>query len=351
MNSLMHNLKPTRTRGVTLVELLVVVAILSVLTAIMIPRLRVINKDRNIREAARVVGSMMSRVSNRAVNEGAAGVMIETNPNFVDANGVRYAGTRMYAMRRIPPFSGDDQGSLATVQTTTETSMTISIPRPLEHTVTNPLIQVHDQIRLNHSSVRYRVDLPPPVVSGGDLIITLSLGLKPGYGAIRPTLAAGSKVPYVVYRQPRKLESSQVDLPDGYYIDLRLSGPLVPTPPSPPTAPDWVHGSVFDFITTGSARLYFNRDGGIDRYSVVDNAGLIGPTDVAREAFYLFVTGFEPESTDPVLQNPAAMWVTVDHTTGSVNVAYNAVADPTIPLFNQLRYARSLSETRQSANQ
>jgi len=75
-------------RGVTLVELLVVISILSVMTAIMIPRLRVINKDRNIREAARVVGSTLVKASNRAVNEGVAGLIAERHDNFVGANNV-----------------------------------------------------------------------------------------------------------------------------------------------------------------------------------------------------------------------------------------------------------------------
>lgn len=339
-----QNMKPTRTQGVTLIELLVVVAILSVLTAIMIPRLRVINKDRNSREAARIVGSMLSQVSNRAINEGSAGLIIERNPNFVDANGVSFAGVRMYAMRRIPPFTGDDLESPATIVSSNSTSMTISIPRPLEHTATNPLVQVHDLIRLNHNSVRYRVlDVN---ATPATLILRLALGLKPGYGAIRPTLTTGAEVPYVVYRQPRKLESSRVDLPDGYFIDLRFSGPLVPTDPTAPRE----RGSVFDLVTPGTVHLYFGGDGGIDRYTFINNGGT-AINDVARDAFYFFITAYEPNSTLSPLYSPSNLWVVADHSTGSVNVTDHAMPPTTLSKFNRIQYARGFGKTRQSANQ
>ena len=117
---------PTATRvsrGVTLVELLVVISILSVIFAVMIPRLRAVNEDRNIREAARVVASAFSKASSRAINEGLAGLMIVPNPNFqqatsnnfgvTDFDGPFFAGTRIFQMRRLPPYIGDDESSVA----------------------------------------------------------------------------------------------------------------------------------------------------------------------------------------------------------------------------------------------
>ena len=60
-------------RGVTLVELLVVISIMTIIFAILVPRLRAVNEDRNIREAARVVSSAFSRASSRAINDGLSG--------------------------------------------------------------------------------------------------------------------------------------------------------------------------------------------------------------------------------------------------------------------------------------
>ena len=96
-----------RNSGITLVELLVVISILAVITAVMLPRLRTINKDRNIRESARVVGSLLAKASQNAVNDGTAGVIIERNENFVDDEGVIYGASTMYLMRKVPVFTGD----------------------------------------------------------------------------------------------------------------------------------------------------------------------------------------------------------------------------------------------------
>ena len=89
--------------GVTLVELLVVITIMTIVTALIIPRVRVLNKDRNIRETSRVIGSLLASASNNAIAQGAAGVVFERNRNFVERNDdndeeVFFACTRMYLM-------------------------------------------------------------------------------------------------------------------------------------------------------------------------------------------------------------------------------------------------------------
>ena len=47
-------------RGLTLIELMVVIGILVALTAIAIPAVRMINRDRKVREGAREVNAMLS---------------------------------------------------------------------------------------------------------------------------------------------------------------------------------------------------------------------------------------------------------------------------------------------------
>ena len=323
-------------RGVTLIELLVVVAILSVLTAIMIPRLRVINKDRNIREAARVVGSTLAKASSRAVDEGTAGIIIERNENFVDSSGVRFLANRMYAMRRLPPFSGDDAESLALV--TSANPFQVRIRRPLEHTTTNPLVEVGARIRLNHSSLQYEITDVDDSSSPGGIILTLSLGLN-GL-PVRPVLQQGASVPYVITRLPRRLESSQVDLPSGYVIDLRFSGPL------------GASGSVFNQGTAAdeSVQLFFAEDGSIDRFAYTVNGAPV--SGIPTDAFYFFVSEYDPEEAPfPLsLSNPAAMWVTADRASGSVNVGYNAPPPAGLTARQAIQHARGLSVDRRSAS-
>lgn len=349
MNLPIKNRKHSRNRGVTLVELLVVMAILAIITALLIPRLRIINKDRNIREAARIVGSTIAKASSRAVDDGIAGLIIERNDNFIDTNGVYYAATRMYLMRKLPPFAGDDENAQAEVMAGGGgNTMDIEIQTPLEHTAAEPLVQARDEIRLNYSSVRYQITAVTPLPSG-KLELEVTLGLA-NLG-VRPKLEPGD-YPYVIYRQPRKLETSRVDLPDGYYVDLRLSGPLVPTPSPVPIAPDWERGSVFDDTTTAgnTVQLFFNGDGSISRYAYTNSGGVA--EGIPIKAFHFFVTGYDPDSNLPPMQNPAAMWVTTDNATGSTNVAYNA-PPPTglTTVLNQAQYARGITSNRQSATQ
>ena len=345
MNSLKYNLKHNRSQGITLIELLVVVAIISVLTAIMVPRLRVINKDRNIREAARIVGGALAKANARAIEEGVSGLLIERNDNFVDATGVTYGGTRLYLMRKLPPFAGDDEGSEATIPTAGPPpppgTFVVNIPTPIEHTATNPIIRVGDQIRLNHTSVVYPIVNVAVGTSGGlDLSLSLGLGANLGFGSVRPELTGTGGYPYLIFRQPRKLESTRVDLPDGYMIDVRYSGPL--------GAFNQVTG-----LTNDTIELYFNQNGAIDRYAYTDNMGVWDNDEdnTIQGSFYFFITAFEPDvAALPIFSN-SNMWVSIDSSTGSVNVAYNAPPPATFTLAEQVQYARGFGRTRESANQ
>ena len=101
--------------GMTLIELLVVISILVVLAGFLIPRLRMLNKDRNLREAARIVASSFSTASQRGVSDGVAGIEIVRNGNIVDTGGVNYAGTVVYQLRKVPNYTGDVAGSLAAI--------------------------------------------------------------------------------------------------------------------------------------------------------------------------------------------------------------------------------------------
>ena len=108
----MHS-KQTRT-ALTLVELLVAVAVLSIVVALIVPRLRVINKERNIREVARVVGSAVSAARDSAVADSRAGVAIIRNTNFnaqtPDGNSVFYAGTQIVPLKAKTDYIGEGVG-------------------------------------------------------------------------------------------------------------------------------------------------------------------------------------------------------------------------------------------------
>ncbi len=344
-------------RGVTLVELLVVMSILSIIAVILIPRLRVINKDRNIREAARIVASAFSKASARAINDGSAGLMIVPNPNFQgptsfeDAGDVSddepfFAGTRIFQMRQLPRYIGDDETASATIN---GNEVTIS-PVPFEHTATNPLIQVNDEISFGGSSYRYRIS----DVSLNGAVLTLD---DPAPAPL-PTLGSGA--PFVVHRQPRRLESSEVELPEGYLIDLRYSGPLV----------RGIHGTYLNQTPQApqatqptSIWMQFDANGGISRLYFDDPVYDEGTNGLQPTgALNWLVTQYDPNALDPVSGAPASReqdpifspsnkWVTVDSVTGSVNVASGAVPQAPSDLRDAILQSRAIAVGRQSAAQ
>ena len=141
-------------RGVTLVELLVVISIMTIIFAILVPRLRAVNEDRNIREAARVVSSAFSRASSRAINDGLSGLMILPNRNFQQAtfdnfeeagfNEPYFAGTRIFQMRRLPAYIGEEENSLAWIIDSEESNApppnSVVIDKPFEHEQAKPCL-------------------------------------------------------------------------------------------------------------------------------------------------------------------------------------------------------------------
>ena len=94
-------------RGVTLVELLVVVGIMLLLAAITIPSMQGLTEGRRVREAARAVNVYFGRARSRAIESGRpCGVMferLERQPN---------ACVVLRQAEVPPPYSGDTWDSV-----------------------------------------------------------------------------------------------------------------------------------------------------------------------------------------------------------------------------------------------
>ena len=402
-------------RGVTLVELLVVITILTIIFAVMIPRLKAVNEDRNIREAARVVASAFSKASSRAINDGSAGLLIVPNPNFQQATfdnfgmeGVDqpyFAGTRIFQMRRLPAYIGDAEEALAWTVDVDSTTVpnapppnSVVVDSPFEHqqalegqdsTNDRLIIQPNDEISFNGGSYRYRiVAVGVNKEDGFKLDLTLDTtgpAPLPSLGEARPVDHGGdSGVPFVIHRQPRRLESSLVELPEGYFIDLRYSGSLVPgvAPSDPMTCV--LNQNQSDEFLAGSGpegvELQFDASGGISRMFFVDTELLppVGSAPPGTEqikslqpigALNWLVTEYDPNAIggdgnyisrqDAPIFSPSNKWVTVDHLTGSVHVASGAVpagnvdvdGDGKVTVVDQILESRAIANNRQSAAQ
>jgi len=364
----------SRTRGVTLVELLIVITILSVITAIMIPQLRLINKDRSIREAARVVAGAFNKASTRAINEGTGGLIIVPNANFRNegaghgspATDVFYAGTRIYQTRRLPPYIGDDVDATATITAGGGATAVAQIDRPFEHdpSAGREIIQPFDSISFNGSAFRY--DISNVMISGGSLNITFVLGSAPAPNS------GTAGIPFVIHRQPRRIESSLVELPEGFMIDLRYSGAPIADPMQDEYGTYLSQDGLenyqqnVDASYNGEVVVQFDSTGAVDRMFYFDllrapssmpNGRIIA--EIPQSQLFWFVSAYDPDvvvdsgTTVTPLDSPSSMWVTVNHLTGSVNVASSAQPTHSVDLdgSGDVTLADAIIESRAIANE
>ena len=318
--------------GMTLIELLVAIAILVIIAAILVPQLRFASADRSVREASRLVASMFAQASQRAVNDGVAGVLIERNPNITDEDtGVAYAATSMFLMRRIPRYVGENLNAVATRMSDT----LVSIVTPLEQAALGT-IRVGDQISFgNQSQLRFLIN--DIAESGANLNLTLA---PSPFGA-----PPNDPSKFVIYRQPRRLASSRVDLPTGYLVDLRLSGEL--------NASNTSFFALDTSATPESVTYLFNGRGNIDRFFYTDGGGA-RLNQFPTQPAYLMVREFNPEENGETIQNvlnsDLSMWVTVELTTGAANVIPGVAVDlDNTPLPEALSNARTIGRTGQAA--
>lgn len=354
MNVQNYSLRIRRSRGFTLVEILVVITIMSVLMLLIVPRVRIITKDRNIRETARVVGSMFANASQRATAEGKnAGVLIRRNGNFIDSNyvdsngqPVPYAGTRLYLMRAVPDWAGDSESDMAS-KSTVNTGY-ISVPLPFGHTSETPVVAVNDRCYLNYQNFGYLITDVKINGNSLDLKLDTGLGSKSVYPEPPVLTIPSLTVSFRIERSPRIVESSAIDLPTGYQIDLRYSGWF--------TDNDAVQFMAIDDVADQSdIEVIFDETGGID--GVKCNADT-PPVD-AISSLYLFISEDDLElrpNQDPLVRD-ANLWVTVGNQTGGTSIGYNASPGEFVnntnlmEMRNRITYARGLAANRQNANQ
>lgn len=207
----------------TVLELLLVLMVVTVLLGIAVPGLRLVTRERAIREAARVVGSTISKARDEAAIDKSAGVLLRRNPNFVD-DGTWFASTELGILRAVPDYVGDQvyvKGEFPSLGANRISGSQVEIPYPIEQESSSP-VAVGDLISLNNSSAKFEITKVEMEESDdGAAVLRLTLDVGDLYPRIPPKF---EDVPFVVQRRPRLQRSSLRELPGSTLIDLRFSG-------------------------------------------------------------------------------------------------------------------------------
>ncbi len=215
-------LRRTARRGVTLLELLIVITILALVTAATIPLMLSGVDARRTRETARLVSSYFSSARSRAIETGrSAGVMIvRSNSGLVPG------GTSINLVTVECPtlYSGDTLLSTATVATNGQVSF---------NSVDNIAANVHvgDIIRFGYQGRTYLLtgsgsQSTGQALPGGSSPYSM-LSATDNTGVLALPIPAGSmnaQVPFQVTRQPVKSAVPPLQLPEGVVIDMLASG-------------------------------------------------------------------------------------------------------------------------------
>ena len=346
--------------GLTLVELLIVISIMAILTALIVPQVRTVNKARNLRESARVIGTAFAAARDRAVADGSAGILIRRNPNFMfNANGaiappIEYASMTLYQMRRLPPYTGEYSDSTADLQFDAGTGQYYTeIDAPFDVNLVNP----GDTVYFNDGALGFVIDSVVPSATPGLIRINLNIvnvvGMANYGGNLMPPPPLNVPMRFRVERAPQIIESTEVTLPEGYYIDLRYSGPLDGSDDDANAA------TLTKFSLQGDTNdilVFFGSDGGIDRVQFNGVRARLGG------ALYLFVNEYDPAdaaagldastAASRLLAKSNALWVTVGEQTGGVSIGYNSPPSPAAATdFQKIQEARALSRNRSNALQ
>jgi prepilin-type N-terminal cleavage/methylation domain-containing protein len=303
------------TRGVTLIELLIVITIIVLIAAIAIPTMGPVLKRRRIREAARSVNVYIGGARIRAMEgQRPVGVMFERDSSRPDASIV---------LRQVEvpePYSGDVEGALLVLYPIafeqsgleappeehlfwywfSDTAVPVELgqppfvpPPPAGHT--NPphfrpppsdpmgnafppgatsiadfwyrLVESGDLIQLNYQGSVYRIHFPDPAdLPGPDLpgpntaawydkqIIRLSCherGRPPTPGLVRG-------LPFQVFRKPQPTSTQPLQLTRGACVDLGDSG-------TDAYDPDPAESQIRWFRTGPNPMIMFAPNGSVER--------------------------------------------------------------------------------------
>ena len=321
-----------RHKAMTLVEIMVVIAIMSLLAIVMIPTVKFQYRNRSVKEGARQLNAFISAAQARAQQLGRpVGIWIERfskevpppivgadpklNPVLVGAN----YSVQIYQAEIPRPYTGDLRDSRVRV-IRRGTDWVINFP-PTSALLNanNPLIREGEPFKIQfdhrgpfHEGKRIAdiVDQGPPKRKIPQYILrpeTIRTG-----GQIPKAAFTDAGVPYAVHRRPVRSFVTPLRLPQGAVIDLSVSG----------TGPGGT-----EFLSTLAAAqrpvvVMFHPDGNVGevyfRGTVKRPLGWIHLLVGRQEMVFPSNPLLETETESANMRYTENRWVSINHRTGTV---------------------------------
>lgn len=320
--------------GFTLVELLVLIAILVTVSAILIPSVKFLLKDRKIREATRVLNAFVVQAQTEALNDGFGGIWIERDPKSLNTS------TRVYRIKSPPPYTGDFAGSTCNIDNASKGNGTfqLSISFPDSPNAVN-LIRPGDLIQFDLKGTWFIVQSSV----GGEFTVTSATGPLP------PVTTFPFPVKFKVLRMPTRQTGSYVDMPRTTMIDLSKSGLTVMDYDGNGQFDDLNQfgrpvGTELSFVSGDSIRIIFAEDGSMQTVIVGDDAFSSFPPD---RSIHLLLASDERETVadaDPAnsidtLLDGSNFWLTITRQ-GAVSTSQVSTVTPSALPGEMLRQSR-----------
>ena len=326
-------------KALTLTELVVVIAVIVVLTAITVPLVQPVVKGRDAREGGRQLNVFLAAAQTRAMELGRpVGIWL-----VKERIGNDIRSTRIHMAEVPPPYSGEFADSRARIETYDGvTTVTFGVDSQGTFTdglgadaVAPPIVNLGDQIQFDHKGPLFTITAIEPGVS-----VIVTLPKNPLY--VPPPMPSAS---YQIYRRPRKKAAAPLVLQNGIAVEMAASG-------------FGVNGIEFGATVGEEVVIMFNPDGtvesiypnGVNPATVTD---LLSLNRVRPPGTINFLVGRLEQDSRANLLDTNNLWVSVGHRSGSITIAPNAsiatAFDPQDPvqLSGAVAEARQISRTKQ----
>ena len=289
-------------RGMTLVELLVVVAILGLLSVVVLPNLSNPGDARKAREAARAVSGFIANVQSRAIGtRGGAGLWIEPLQNAITVGSVQHiVAIDLFAAQIPDPYAGEAINSVVTVNPNGALANLTFQPNGSFVLPSSLVSSLNLAIRFANSPALFRLSNVNSTANPPSAVATMDASRNQTPSSTAWPVADVNGVGYEVFLPATKDSSTSLTLANGMAIDLTWTNLGASGPP----------------INQNPSQVLYDNSG--RPVSVVRSSAQSEPL---VDPVCLLVAPLEMIQDDTCFTKPGAYWVAIDPRGGAPRVA------------------------------